>query len=174
MTTIESVLIAARRKLLASTGFTNLLNVDVGKDAMGGIWDDAWLFRGYGPNHAPMRDPSNTGLASITMTIKRPLSTATTQYNTMAFRLLEFDILADMSRQQADPSLSKSYDADLRCDRIATVIKEVFNDVANDDHDWPNNTYIVSCVLYDDLYLTDIPNKDGLVEGTLSFAVSLG
>lgn len=173
MPALGDVLTAARRKLLADADFDALLNVDVGKDPMGQLWDDGWVFRAYGPNHAPYRDPANTGFAAITMHLRDPW-TSPNLHNTLSFRLLTFEILADRSRDRDDPSLSSAYDAEDRCDRVATAIKNVFNDVANADHSWPNDVYVVSCVLYNDLELVNVPNQDGLIEGTLRFALSLG
>lgn len=173
MPSIEDVLTAARRKLLADLSFSDLLNVDVGKDPMGQLWDDGWVFRAYGKDHSPFRNPANTGLSSVTMHLNDKWGNPN-PHNTLSFRLLSFEILADRTRNHTDPSLSTAYDAELRCDRVATAIKNVFNDVANRDHNWPNDVYIVSCVLYNDLEIDYVPNQDGLVEGTLSFAMHLG
>lgn len=173
MPTIKDVMSSARRKLIASPHFSPLINVDVGADEPGSAFDDGWVFLGDGDSIAPYRHPANTGFASVSFNMRDPWREHN-DYNTLDFRQLKFSILADLTRVEGKTNLTGTADAEFRCDRIATAIKDTFNDVGNADHHWPNNVYIISCLLYMDLYIDDVPKKDGLVEGTLSFKLEIG
>lgn len=170
-TSINSILIAARRKLLASEFIVPLIGTDIGKDGPGGAWDDGWVFRSQDANSSPIRDPANTGTSSIVMSLRDPWSSPNT-HNTMAFRQLKFSVFSDQSRS-VNEALTASRDAELRCDRVASAIIKEFNDVGNVNQFWPNDTFIPSCLLFHDLQIQDVPNQDGLVEGLLSFALEL-
>lgn len=168
----QNVLAAARQKLIASDYFSPLIGTDVGKDATGKAFSDAWVFEGTDNASKPRRDPANTGTSAVVMSLRTPWSPPNIS-NTARFRLLQFCIYSDGTRG-ADKSLTGTLDASDRCDRIASAIIREFNDVGNVDHIWPNDTYIVSCVLYNDLNITDVDNQDGLKSGDLSFALTLG
>lgn len=177
MTSMEDVLVAARRKLLASPGFSALIGTDVGRDSMepgkySGAFEDGWVFRGVDVANKPERDPSATGTSTVSLAMRDAWG-GPNDHNTARFRQLQFTILSDMARPTSDNGLIGARDAELRCDRVAKAIVDEFNDVGNQNHWWPNNTYVVSCLLYSDLIIRDVPDMDGLVRGEVRFALVL-
>jgi hypothetical protein len=178
MPTMEEVLIAARRKLLAASGFAALIGTDVGKDSLepgkySGAFEDGWVFRGVDVANKPERDPSATGTSTVSIAMRDRWG-GPNQHNTLRFPQLQFTILSDMARPTADNGLIGQRDAELRCDRVASAIIKEFNDVGNMNHWWTSTTYIVSCLLYQDLIIRDVPDMDGLVRGELRFSLELG
>lgn len=169
----EDVMIAARRKLIAAPDFAALIGTDVGIDAVGGAYTDAWVFRSSDDTYSPDRNPRNTGTSAVVLGMSDDNWTAPNNYNTLRFPVLAFRVYSDSTRG-SDPALMIQKDARDRCDRVATAIISTFNDVGNNDHTWPNGVDIVSCVLWNDLVITDIDLEDGLVVGDLSFALELG
>lgn len=173
LTSMDAVLIAARRKMIASSFVLPLIGVDIGKDAPGNTWDDGWIFRAEGNSAAPARNPANSGMAAVTMHLRDSWSSPS-QYHTSRYRQLKIQIYADQTRPDGSNNLIAMRDAELRCDRIATAIIQEFHDVANRDTAWPNNITLAGpCQLYSDLQIVDVVNNDGLVEGQLSFALQL-
>lgn len=173
----SDILVAVRRKLLASPHFSPLVGVDVGVDTIDltrydGAFNDAWVFRGVEDTSKPMRDPSATGMATVSFDLRQPWSVPN-NHNTLRFRTLRFVILADQTRIVGDNSLIGTRDAEDRCDRIGKAITAEFNDPANRNHNWPNNVYVVRCDLFGDLIISDVPNLDGLVSGDLRFSLHL-
>lgn len=172
MTSMQDVVVSARRKLLADAGFVSLIGADVGKDAPGGAYTDGWLFKAVDDAYSPDRNPRNSGTSAVVLGMRGPSWTAPNVNHTLRFPTLDFRIYSDSTRS-ADLTLLIQRDADYRCDRVATAIKNVFNDVANNDHNWPNGVFIVSCVLWTDIKIHDIDNEDGLVAGDMTFALEL-
>lgn len=178
MPTLEELLVAIRRKLLASDYFAPLIGTDVGTDSMegsiySGAFNDGWVMPGVANENKPLRDPEATGTSTVTYHIRGPW-TSPNQYNTLEFPMLVFTIFSDQSRISTDNSLLHARDAELRCDRVARAIKDEFNDKANRDHNWPNGVYVGRCELFTDLVIRDVPGSDGLVEGDLRFSLQLG
>lgn len=171
MADMESILKAARKKLLANAEFAALIGTDVGQDDSGSF-TDGWVFFGVGDSAAPMRNPANTGLSTVSFNMRDPWSSPNL-HNTLSFRLLRFSVLSDMTRIAGKPGLIGTRDAEFRCDRITKAIVKTFNDVGNVDHHWPDGVFIVSSVLYHEPIIRDVINEDGLVEGDFSFALEL-
>lgn len=169
----KDILIAARRKLLANASFAALIGNDVGRDLdYGGPFTDGWVFHSPDDEMSPERNARNTGTSSVVMTIRTPWTTPNL-HNTLEFPELLIRIYSDATRFD-DPSLSVADDGQYRCENVAKAIKNTFNDVANSDHLWPNGVYVVSCVLWNDLRVRDVPDEDGLVMGDLTFALQIG
>lgn len=168
---MEDVLIGARRKLLADTAFAALIGTDVGRD-IGGAYNDGWVFRSGDDVMTPDRNPRNTGTSSVVLSA-RDTWIGPNRNNTLRFPLLNVRILSDSTRG-TDPTLLMAKDAEYRCGRVGTAIFNALNDVGNRSHVWPNGAWIVSCILWNDLKISDIPNEDGLVSGEMSFALEIG
>lgn len=170
MTTMQEILTSARRKVITSSHVTPLIGVDIGKDQTG-AFTDGWIFLGHDDWNTPERNPSNTGKASVTLSMRNPWTTPS-MHNTAKFRLLRVHIMADMSRP-TDTRLTGTKDAEFRCDRIASAIVKELHDVANKDHLWPNGVFVISCVQFTELAIVDVNDQDGLVSGDLTFALTL-
>jgi len=169
---MNSVMAAARQRMIADPDFSALIGVDVGKSDTG-AWTDAWIFRNFNEDGSPLVNPAGSGMAAITMDMREP-AFSVSQYHTLISRQLRFYIYTDPTRSTTDSTLIKTRDAEIRCSRIADAIRNIFNDVANRVHFWNATTYIISSVLYEDLHILDVPGQDGIVEGTISFALELG
>lgn len=174
---MEQVLVAARRKLVASPHFSPLIGVDVGVDTLdplrySGAFNDAWVFRGVGVPNNPERDPSGTGYSTVSIGVRDRWG-GTNDHNTARFPVLQFTILADMSRPVGDNGLIGARDAEPRCDRIASAIYAEFHDAANQNHWWTTDTYINTCLCLSDLIVRDVPDMDGLVRGDIRFKLEV-
>lgn len=167
---IEDLIVAARRKLLADSRFSSLIGTDVGRDGIGGAYRDAWVFRSVDDNYTSERDVEGSGTSAVV--ISSDLNwTSPTRDKTLRFPQLRFDIWADCTRSATDDSLPIAKDARYRADRVATVIREIFHDAGNRVHLWPNNVYVVSSVLWNDLNVGDVDTRPNIVHGDLSFAI---
>lgn len=168
----EEVIPAARKKLLASPFFSPLIGTDVGVDIAGqGAFTDGWVFKSNDDTNGPYRSVENTGKAAVVISMRLPWGSPN-RHNTAQFKQLEFTVYADQTRD-TDNELSAKYDAEYRFYRVARAIAKEFHDAGNVDHWWPGSVYIGSCVLYNDARIEDVAGKDGLVTGTLSFALEL-
>jgi hypothetical protein len=177
MTSMEDVLIAARRKLLASPYFAPLIGTDVGRDSMepdkySGAFEDGWVFRGVGVTNNPERDVSFTGTSAVSIAMRDRWG-GPNNHNTLRFPQLQFTIFSDNSRNDGDNGLLTARDAELRCDRVGAAIYAEFHDALNLNHRWPNDVYMVSCLSYSDLIIRDVPTLDGLVRGEMRFALQV-
>ncbi len=170
MTSMNDLLIAVRRKLLAFPEFADLIGTDVGRDPIGQAFRDGWVFRSDNDDFRPDRNPRNSGTSTVTFGWRNPW-TNPNAHNTARFPHLEFVVLSDQTRKTGDTTLTFKNDAAERCDRVATAIRNCFHDPANQSHAWPNDVFIVSCVLWNDVIIRDVPEQDGLVAGTMSFAL---
>lgn len=174
---MDDLLTAARRKLIASPHFAPLIGVDVGQDSMdptrySGAFNDAWVFRGVGVPNSPERDPSGTSKATVSLGFRDRWG-GTNDYNTARFPVLQFTILADLTRPATDNGLIGARDAELRCDRIASAIYDEFHDAANQHHWWTSSVYVNTCLCYSDLIVRDVPDMDGLVRGEIRFKLEV-
>lgn len=177
MVSIDDILRAARRKLIASPYFSPLIGVDVGVDTMdpgrySGAFSDAWVFRGVGVPNSPERDPSGTGKATVSIGVRDRWGGAN-DHNTARFPVLQFVVIADMTRPTDDNGLIGARDAELRCDRVASAIRAEFHDAANQHHWWTDDVFINTCLCLTDLSIRDVENMDGLVRGDIRFKLEV-
>lgn len=174
----QDVLSAARSKALASSFISPLLGTDIGQDSMfpdlnyNGGFNDGWIFFGVGDALAPQRSPANLGTSSVSMGM-RSTWTSPNLTNSLRFRQLAFNIYSDPSRTPGSNGLITVRDQEDRCNRVGAAIISEFNDLGNQNQ-WWGDIYIVSCLLYSDLQIRDVPGEDGLVQGDIRFALMLG
>lgn len=168
---------AARRKLLAYAPFAALIGTDVGTDTgmetiyPGTPYADGWVFQGVGDDGRPQRDPTSTGTSAVCLLVREGW-TGMNMHNTARFPSLRALIFSDLTRAADDNGMIAKRDAENRCSEVARIVIDCFHDPANRDHWWPNNVYVSSCVLNGELNIRESPKGDGLVVGSLTFALS--
>lgn len=145
----------------------------VGVDGQGdqppGPYTDWWVFSGFDSEGNPFRNVEGTGLCAIVLLSRGQW--ATNRHNTARFPVLQVAVYADCSRDGAGNVAAR--DATLRCNVVAKLLRDTFHDASNGTHDWPNGLRVHSCVLQNDLSVTDVPKGDGVVRGLMTFEVAV-
>lgn len=165
---------AAVVKILAAPAVQALIGTDIGQDDTGQPYAAGWVFRSSDNEMSGYRDPEGTGKASIVVA-EREGWTSPNAYNTARFPTLFIVVYADSTRVLNGSSLTPTQrDARDRCQRIFDAVDPLFHDVANKDHHWPLNQYVVSCMRQTELTMVDVLNGDGKCQGISRYSVTLG
>jgi hypothetical protein len=165
---------SALQRLRTALTAAGLIGDEVGRDGSGGQpsgpFSDGWLFAGFDNDGNPLRRVEGTGLSAIT--IQSRDSWAVNEHNTQEFPVLVVSIYTDCLRDGMGNVASR--DADMRCRRIAKVVRSTFHLPAGPNGDWPGGVRVTSSLSVQDLSLMDIPDSDGAVRGVLRFHLALG
>lgn len=164
--TTPSLVAAARRELLADPGFLDLL-----ASAIGGTLADPWVWQEY--EYADVR---GKGVASVLLVDAGVWSTMNT-HNTQEFPVLGIEIYADTPRT-SELAPARRTAQDLARD-VFTPIRRVFHRPDPGNVLWgvaagPGALRVNRSVLNSGPTLVDVPDADGKVRLSASFAVSLG
>lgn len=158
---MTDMILAARRHLSAVTELTDLL----GPGSVGDQSYDTWIFR-----HRLPVSIENTGMRALLLK-QGPAWSSKNNHNTLGIPRLVCEVYSDPPRGMTQPG-PQTIDAHSAALAIFAILSRTLHRM--DAGFYWDDLRIVTCKQLGEPSLEDVLESDGLVYGTLDFAVSVG
>lgn len=131
--------------------------------------DGPWVFQGTLRDNKPFKSPLNTSMCAIVVSSWQ--SWGYSDYHTANYPLLQVSIYADPTRSRGTTDVEK-YDAQTKALKLYSIVDSIFNDVANNNHDWLG-VHVISSVRFSGPNMGDVPDNPDLVLLNVRYSVTV-
>lgn len=133
-------------------------------------YPNGWIARRIQDNPGSYFKVEDSGKAGIILSTRSPWAIPNL-HNTARFPRLRVDIIADVTRDSHKRIISE--DAEDRCEYVFSVVDKILHNPGNNDHAWPLNLYVQSCLRSQELEIFSYEENDHAVIGTAFYNIEL-